>query len=84
MSERKVKNFSKSLVKKVREWLGHEGCKFFVQVLLRDGNLISTHLRQGMEVRNFLREQDECKDWYHVELDDNWIEIVEGAIKNEC
>lgn len=82
MPKRKVKRFSKELVSKVKDWLGDDGCKFFVQVLLKDGDLISTHFREGMSVRNFLREQNECKNWDDIELDDNWIEIVEEAISD--
>jgi hypothetical protein len=35
-----------------------------------------------MQVRNFLRKQEECEGWDSVKLDDNWIEIVEEAITN--
>jgi len=77
-----LRKYPKSLVEKVRKWLGDDGCKFFVEVLLRSGNLISIHFREGMKVRNFLRSLPECEGWDSIKLDDNWIEIVEEAIIN--
>jgi hypothetical protein len=73
-------SYSEPLIKKVREWLGQDGCKFFVQVALSGNGLIAEHFNNGMKVRNFPRSLPECKDWNDHDLDDNWIEIVLGAI----
>lgn len=75
-------DYPKAILPKVKEFLGQDGCKFFVEVMLADGDLISTHFREGMQVRNFLRSLPEFKDWGAHELDDSWMEIVVEAIVN--
>lgn len=82
MKKLTLRKYPKSLVEKVRKWLSNDGCKFFVEVLLRSGNLISVHFREGMQVRNFLRKQEECKGWDDHDFDNNWINIIEEAIIN--
>ena len=41
------------------------------------------HWREGMAVRNSLRECEHCKDWTDHDFDDNWIEVVERAIERK-
>lgn len=74
---------TEAIVKATRDFLGHDGKKFFTVCLIREGDLISTHFREGMQIRNFLRGLDDCKDWTDHDFDNNWIEIVTRAIGNE-
>jgi hypothetical protein len=80
------------LIKKTKKWLGKEGTVFFTTMLLEhstispvfiEGNLPHVvHFREGMQVRNFLRMQKECKNWDDCQLDDNWMQVIELAIKS--
>jgi hypothetical protein len=75
----------------VRRWLGTEGLKFFrkmkrdhgrVDAVYMEGRLPHpVHFREGMSVRNFMRRLHECKDWTSIELDDNWVGVVEEALR---
>lgn len=38
------------------------------------------HFREGMWIRNRLRDSGLCRDWSDHDLDNNWAEIVEKAI----
>jgi len=40
------------------------------------------HFREGMEIRNKLRETGLCDDWSDHDLDNNWHRIVEKAIED--
>lgn len=85
-------SYSKSLIEKTKKWLGKDGTRFFLKNWLKYGTVSpvfsnegiphAVHFREGMQVRNFLRKQEECEGWDSVKLDDNWIEIVEEAITN--
>ena len=80
-----------SIIDKLKEWLGEDGIKFFMDlqekhntvspVLMIDGIPHPVHLREGMQVRNFLRTIDECEAWDCHLLDDHWALLVEEAIK---
>lgn len=39
------------------------------------------HLREGMQVRNFLRELDECTDWTHDQFENDYVSYIEEAMK---
>lgn len=86
------------LVEKLGDWLGEDGRMFFAAVKKEFGTLIATlpvghpynehdvprciHFRDGMKVRNFLRESitlDLPDDWY----DDSWAGLVEEAIEED-
>jgi hypothetical protein len=41
------------------------------------------HLREGMQVRNFMRSTGLCDDWTAIDLDDNWEEVVKRALNLE-
>ena len=81
----------KVIVESVRRWLGDDGIKFFTNLKKKHGRVDAVymeqgiphpvHLREGMQVRNFLRGLDECKDWDAHKLDDNWVSIIEEVIK---
>ena len=38
------------------------------------------HWREGMQIRNFLRTLDECKDWDQDQLDNEWEGLVSKAV----
>ena len=80
----------KELVCAVREWLGKDGISFFHRVkkesgsvggLINDGSGIPhpVHFREGMAVRNKLRELT-AYSWTDHEYDNRWEGIVEKAI----
>ena len=82
---------SKENNEKLQKWLGEGGLQFFrdtktkfgrIDAVWREGNLIHpVHFREGMQVRNFLHELEECKEWDSNKLDNEWVSIVEEAIK---
>lgn len=86
-------NYPKTIIPKVKKWLGRDGRKLFSKyktehgtvspVFMDEGIPHPVHFREGMQVRNFLRSLPECKNWNPNELDDNWIQIVEEAISEE-
>jgi len=43
-----------------------------------------THFREGMEVRNALRESGLCEGWNDHDYDDQWSHIVDRAMRNEA
>ena len=48
----------------LKEWLGEDGLTFFTELYDENGKMpISIHLREGMQVRNFLRQFPACADW---------------------
>ena len=79
------------LVENLKGWLGEEGKKFFTGVKKEHGELCAVwmeggiphpvHLREGMQVRNWLRTQEHCKNWDSHELDNNWSRLVEDALQ---
>lgn len=77
------------LVAQVRDWLGQEGVDFFRKVKEDHGQINAcwmeggiphpVHFREGMQVRNKLRELT-GNAWTTHEYDDNWVEVIERAI----
>lgn len=79
---KEVITLSNELITKVNLWLGVDGIEHF-RTLDADDVLISVHiLGGGMAVRNFLRDQPECKDWGDHSFDNNWQEVVRRAISS--
>lgn len=78
------------LVADVREWLGEDGLAFFrqnleehgtVSPLLKDGPIPHpVHFREGMTVRNKLRDLTN-NSWTDHEYDDRWKTVIERAIR---
>jgi len=78
----------KELVEKLREWLGADGIKFFSEIKEEHGEIAAVwmdgkiphpvHFREGMQVRNFLRQH---VNWDCHKLDNTWESLVEEAIK---
>jgi len=81
----------KEIVNKTKEWLKEEGIKFFTDLKEKHGEILAVyneggiphpvHFREGMQVRNFLRGLELCKEWSAHELDDNWANLIEECIK---
>jgi len=94
MPELCKRDIPEELVEKTREWLGVDGLKFFRDVKEKYGEVAAVwmdgpiphavHFREGMQVRNFMRETGLCEDWTHHELDDNWEDLIEKVIINEA
>jgi len=67
------------LVKATMRFLGQVGMKHMIEV---QDDLISIHLREGMQIRNFMRSTPYCKDWTHEhDFDDNWIPLIRRCLK---
>lgn len=90
----KKKWVNKKLLNAVHKWLGFEGLSFFSElkekygkvncVFTEDGPVPiphSVHFREGMQVRNFLRGQPECKGWSDHDFDNKWADIIEQVIE---
>lgn len=85
-------DFSDNLIQTVREWLGEEGVTFFGKLKRKYGTVSAVwmeghvphpvHFLEGMQVRNFLRLQDECKNWTDHDFDNQWAYVVERAIED--
>lgn len=80
----------KAITDALRSWLGEPGKRFFTWCYEKYGTVSPTyqeegiphpvHFREGMQVRNYLRQVSECKDWSCQQLDDNWADLVKEAL----
>ena len=93
-----MKQVPDHVVAALREWLGPKGVRYF-QLLKSFHGTVSpvlrlnaarkfipvhpVHLREGMQVRNFLRGFPECSEWNAHDYDNNWMAVVEAAISTE-
>lgn len=85
-----VVQITDELVENIKKWLGVRGIEWFrdikenygkVNAVLTDGDIPHpVHFREGMQVRNKLRELTNYS-WTDHEYDDNWVEVVERAIE---
>lgn len=93
MSERP--KITEELIEEIRNWLTQDGIEFFRAVMRDHGTLLAVldggkidgvriphpvHFREGMQVRNKLRQLTNFS-WTVHQYDDFWTEIVERAIK---
>jgi hypothetical protein len=79
-----------ALVVQLRDWLGRTGIAHFRKIKAEHGEINtvwmeggiphSVHFREGMQVRNKLRELTN-NTWSSHEYDDRWIGLIEEAIK---
>lgn len=75
------------LVQKLRGWLKEDGVKYFTDIKNKYGRIDAVwmegniphpvHFREGMQIRNFLRQH---VDWDAHHLDNKWVKLVEEAI----
>lgn len=85
-----------SLVDKVYEWIGEENVRYFKHLKGLTGTVSPVlklnqkrkflpahpvHLREGMQIRNFMRRQPECENWVGNEFDENWVKVIELCIE---
>lgn len=85
------KPIPKKLVAKTKKFLATEGINFFKGIKQKHGQIDAVwneggiphavHFREGMQIRNFMRGTDLCKDWDDHDYDDNWVELIEKAIE---
>lgn len=84
---------NEEIIENTRRWLGPEGTSFFRGLKEKYGSVAPVypeptdpslphpvHFREGMQVRNFLR-QITNNSWTAQEYDDRWIGIIEKAIE---
>jgi hypothetical protein len=84
------------IVDKLISELGYEGIALFTMFqddygeitpvinVKGDGNISyphSVHFNEGMQVRNTLREFEECKGWSDHDFDDKYVNLIDLAIK---
>ena len=85
------KEISDDLVVKLKEWIGEDGLNFFQKCLDEEGTVAPVlvtggiphpvHFREGMQIRNFMRSSGLCDDWNAHDYDNNWMSVVEKALK---
>lgn len=77
------------LASRLERWLGQRGADFFsglkrdhgrINVVISGKPPHAVHFREGMQVRNWLREQPECRAWDAHMLDKMWVPLVERAL----
>lgn len=81
------------IIQQLKEWLGQDGISFFRECKEKYGDVSPVypepecpylphpvHFREGMQVRNFLREITN-NGWTAHEYDDRWIGLTERAIE---
>lgn len=85
-----------SLSQAVFDWMGRENIRWFRLIKHLKGSLDAilklnykrkgipvhpVHWREGMQVRNYLRQRPECKSWTHEEFENGWTFVIEESIK---
>lgn len=87
------------IVPKLYKWLGTDGRKFFQQVKDEFGSVAevippehelnespfpyAVHFNEGMQVRNFIRQEFKDEKFDSIELDNEWPGLVEEALRYE-
>ena len=94
MKERDIENISAH----VADWLGEENLRWFrhlkglfgrydpvimLNMKRRGLPYHAVHLREGMQIRNFMRGLEECKTWNDKDFDKYWTIVIEMATKRE-
>lgn len=77
------------LIPSLKEWLGVAGITFFKELKSKYGTVAATwdeggiphcvHFREGMQVRNKLRDLTNGS-WTPYEYDNTWADIIEECI----
>lgn len=78
------------LIPELKKWLGPEGLAFFKKIKAEHGTLNavwmkggiphSVHFREGMQIRNKLRNLTD-NAWSVYEYDNTWMDIIGECIK---
>lgn len=89
------KQVPQSVIDCVGEFLGKDNIRWFYWVKRLKGSINCVlklnfkrkfipvhpiHLREGMQIRNFMRLLPECKEWTDHDFDDNWVLVIEVLI----
>lgn len=82
-----------TLLAKVRYWLKDNGVKYFSDILEKhlridavwsEGSIPHiVHFQEGIQVRNFLRDQSECDSWDDHNFDNQWITVIKTILDKE-
>jgi hypothetical protein len=90
-----VSNIPESLIEKVFNWMSKDNVRWFKHMKGLKGSVDavlrlnytrkkipshSIHFREGMQIRNFLRSQPECKEWTHEMFECGWVDVIEKCI----
>lgn len=92
-----INTLSSEEMKAFKKWLGEDGIRYFRHLLGLTKTVIpvlhlnekrkgipyhSVHFREGMQIRNWLREHTYLgKESNSIDLDNIYVEILEEAIK---
>ena len=89
-------NFTKEFLEKTKEWLGEDGIKFFKEWKERHGVdwAIAVeppkgkfpiphpiHFREGMKIRNYMRQSGYFNDWDDHDFDNNWDLLIDKVLE---
>ncbi len=79
------------LIPELRKWLGDTGLTFFRDIKAEHGKVNAVwmeggiphavHFREGMQVRNKLRDLTDNR-WSSHEYDDTWVDIIEECLND--
>lgn len=90
------KIISDELVAKVFDWLGEENIRWFRHIKNLKGSVNCVlklnfkkkhipahpiHLREGMQIRNFMRGQGDCIGWSAHDFDNEWENVINKCIE---
>jgi len=93
-----MKKINENLINKFSKWIGNENLRYFKHLNGLTGTYAPVlklnqkrkgipvhpvHLREGMQIRNWMRQQKECNGWNDIDFDDNWCNLVELTIKKK-
>lgn len=82
---------------RLRAWLGDENVRYFRLLKSLTGSyspvlklnmkrkglpVHNVHMREGMQIRNWMRDQPEFKDWDSERLDNEWTTLVRRMCKH--
>jgi hypothetical protein len=87
---------SRSIIDAVGKWLGEEGIRYFAHIkgLKSTVNCIlklnyarkrmpfhPVYLREGMQIRNFMRSLPDCDRWSFHDFDQGWVQVLDILIE---
>jgi hypothetical protein len=86
-------NLDPLVVSKLHDWLGKNGRHFFRTLAkLYKGDVIPVirakgiipchciHFREGMQIRNYFRGLEECKEWTFDQFENDYPEYIKAAM----
>jgi len=86
------REISPVLVEMTRIWLGKDGLDFFKEMKEKYGRYDAVfsegklphpvHFREGMQVRNHMRNSSFCEDWSDHDFDDSWVALITKVIES--